>query len=104
MTALIVKAALVEGFRISNAAVVQKPAMTHVAELVIVKFHPGEMTEATALFIESSSWNTGRIQEHRASPIAVKGAAFSLASLEAMVHMPKHHQLRRALMAQTVEG
>ena len=96
--------AVVEGFRISNAAVVQKPAMTHMAELVISKFHPGKMTEATALFIKPSTGNTGRIQEHGAAPVLVEGAAFSLASLEAMVHVAKHHQLRRALMAQTVEG
>jgi len=56
------------------------------------------------LFIKTATGNTGRIEEHSPAPVLVKGAAFSLAALEAMVHVPKHHQLRRALMAQTVEG
>ncbi len=34
----------------------------------------------------------------------MKGAAIALASLEAMVHVTEHHQVRRPLLSQTIES
>lgn len=68
--------------------------MTHMAELVILKFNPGEVAELSATLIQSSARNAGGIEENGATSVLMKGAAFTLASFQTMVHVAKHHQLR----------
>ena len=85
-------------------AIRAEPAVAQMREAVVLKFRPREMQEQLILVVEAAAWNTGRVDQRHAATIAQQTLAQATTSLQSMVHMTKHHEIRSTGAGHPIKG
>jgi hypothetical protein len=88
---------------VAERAIAIKPAMAELLDLAIPQFNPAEVTQLSALVVAAVAGHEGGVEISGAAAVGAAAEPITLAALETVVHVAKHHQGHRSMPADLID-